>query len=80
MSKPYQIEGDFQMGRIRQHFVLQVVSKDENTAREHVQALLGSRHGVERRQITIGTVKALKADEVTDATAKVALANANKKK
>ena len=70
MTKPYQVEGDFQMGRIRQHFVLQVVAKDENGAKDRVYATLGSRHGVNRRQVAIATTKALKADEVTDATAR----------
>jgi len=70
MTKPYQIEGDFQMGRIRQHFVLQVVAKDEKGAKDRVYATLGSRHGVNRRQVTIASAKALKPDEVTDATAR----------
>ena len=67
--KPYQVEGDFQMGRIRQHFVLQVVAKDEQGAKDRVFATLGSRHGVNRREVTIASAKALKPDEVTDATA-----------
>ncbi len=58
------------MGRIRQHFVLQVVAKDESAAKDRVYATLGSRHGVNRRQITVASAKALKADEVTDATAR----------
>lgn len=69
MTKPYQVEGDFQMGRIRQHFVLQVVAKDENGAKDRVFATLGSRHGVNRRQISVTSAKAIKPDEVTDASA-----------
>lgn len=65
--KPYQVEGDFQMGRIRQHFVIQVAAKDEAAAKSRVYATLGSRHGVNRRQIAIASAKALKGDEVTDA-------------
>lgn len=68
--KPYQVEGDFQMGRIRQHFVLQVVAKDEAGAQSRVMATLGSRHGVNRRQVAISSTKALKPDEVTDAAAR----------
>lgn len=72
-TKPYQVEGDFQMGRVRQHFVLQVVAKDEAAARERVLATLGSRHGVERRQIAIASVKGIKPEDVTDATARIEL-------
>ena len=68
--KPYQVEGDFQMGRIRQHFVLQVVAKDETAAKDRVFATLGSRHGVNRRQIDIKSAKAIAADDVTDAVAR----------
>lgn len=71
--KPYQAEGDFQMGRVRQHFVLQVVAKDEKAARERILATLGSRHGVERRQVDVKSVKAIPADEVTDPVARVEL-------
>ncbi len=65
----FQIEGEFQMGRLRQHFVMQTVAADEKGAKDRVYATLGSRHGVNRRQVFLGTVKRLKADEVTDATA-----------
>jgi ribosomal protein L20A (L18A) len=72
-NKPYQVEGDFQMGRVRQHFVMQVVSKDEAGARERVLASLGSRHGVNRRQVAIASAKPIKPEDVTDATARVEL-------
>jgi ribosomal protein L20A (L18A) len=72
-NKAYQVEGDFQMGRVRQHFVLQVVAKDEKAAAERVHATLGSRHGVTRRQVTIATAKPIAADQVTDAQARVDL-------
>lgn len=76
--KPYQVEGDFSMGRVRQHFVLQVVAKDEAAARERVFATLGSRHGVTRRQVAIKSAKTITADEVTDATARVELRGGQK--
>lgn len=71
--KPYQIEGDFLMGRVRQHFVMQVAAKDEAAARERVLATIGSRHGATRREVKILAVKTIPADEVTDATAQVEL-------
>jgi ribosomal protein L20A (L18A) len=65
-TKAYQVEGDFQMGRVRQHFVLQVAAADENAARERVFATLGSRHGVNRRQIAIASAKGITGEQVTD--------------
>ncbi len=69
MSKQaFDIEGDFQMGRIRQHFQLQVPAEDEEQAKAYAYADLGSRHGVPRRQIDIQSVAP--ATEVTPTTAK----------
>ncbi|HUR24385.1 MAG TPA: 50S ribosomal protein L18Ae [Candidatus Thermoplasmatota archaeon] len=66
-TKAFQVEGDFQMGRVRQHFVVQVVAADESAAKDRVYATLGSRHGVNRRQVTIGQAKAISGEAVTDA-------------
>jgi ribosomal protein L20A (L18A) len=65
--KAFQVEGDFQMGRVRQHFVIQVAAPDEQGAKDRVLATLGSRHGVNRRQVAIAGSKALQGDDVTDA-------------
>ena len=77
-NQAYQVEGEFQMGRVRQHFVLQVVAKDEKAAADRVHATLGSRHGVTRRQVSIASTKAIKGDEVTDAGAKIELRHQKK--
>jgi ribosomal protein L20A (L18A) len=65
--KAFQVEGDFQMGRVRQHFVIQVAAADEKGARDRVYATLGSRHGVNRRQVTMTAAKAVSGEAVTDA-------------
>lgn len=71
MSKQaFIVEGEFQMGRVRQHFVLQVAETDEEAARRHVYTDLGSRHGVNRRQIDIQSVKAVSPDQVGPITRK----------
>jgi ribosomal protein L20A (L18A) len=66
-SKAFQVEGDFQMGRVRQHFQLQVAAANESAAKDRVYATLGSRHGVNRRQVAIASAKAVSGDDVTDA-------------
>lgn len=65
-NKPFKVEGDFQMGRVRQHFVIETAAANEKAAQDRIYATLGSRHGVERRQIAIKTTKALAADQVSD--------------
>ncbi len=66
----YNVEGDFQMGRIRQHFNIEVVGENEDAAREHALTDLGSRHGVERRLISITSINALDAEAADPITRK----------
>ena len=71
MSKQaYRIEGDFQMGRIRQHFVVEFPAASEDEAKDHTFADLGSRHGVSRRQIDIQSVTAISAEDADPITRK----------
>lgn len=72
-NKAFEIEGEFQMGRLQQHFVQQVVAPDETKAKDRVYATLGSRHGVNRRQVKFTKISVLKPDDVTDATAQIEL-------
>src|ERR1041385_3706785 len=65
--KAFQVQGDFQMGRVRQGFSIQVAASDEKGARDRVYATLGSRHGVNRRQVAIASAKAVTGEDVTDA-------------
>jgi ribosomal protein L20A (L18A) len=64
MKQVFEIEGDFQMGRIRQHFVLQMVGATEDDAREAIYTELGSRHSVKRRQVKINSLKVVEGDAV----------------
>jgi large subunit ribosomal protein LX len=71
MSKnAFRIEGDFQMGRIRQHFNVEMVGTNEDDAREHLYKDIGSRHGAKRRDITITTVTPLDAASAGSVTRK----------
>ena len=65
-NKPFKVEGDFQMGRVRQHFVIETAAADERAAADRVFATLGSRHGVNRRQVAVKSTKALAPDQVSD--------------
>ncbi len=71
MSKrAFKVEGDFQMGRLRQHFAIQVVGDDEAMAREYAMASMGSRHGVKRREIKLTEVTLLEGDDIDPITQK----------
>ena len=72
-NKPFKVEGDFQMGRVRQHFVIETAAATDKAANDRVFATLGSRHGVNRRQIAIKSTKALAPDAVTDAVVRAEL-------
>ncbi len=68
----YRVEGDFQMGRIRQHFALEIVAPDEAAAHEKAYTELGSRHGVNRRQVAItGATKLAEGDIESSITRKL---------
>lgn len=64
--KPFRITGEFRMGRINTPFTMETIGKDADGARDRVLATIGSRHRVDRHQITIKDVKEIKLDEVTD--------------
>ncbi|MGB0653255.1 MAG: 50S ribosomal protein L18Ae [Thermoplasmatota archaeon] len=71
MSKQaYTVEGDFQMGRIRQHFAIQVIGANEDEAKEYALADLGSRHGVARRLVDIQNVAAVADGDLDPITKK----------
>jgi ribosomal protein L20A (L18A) len=78
-TKAFQVEGDFQMGRVRQHFTVQTVAADEAGAKDRVFATLGSRHGVNRRQVAIAKAKAISGDDVTDPIVRSELGLAHQK-
>lgn len=69
-KKAFKVEGDFQMGRVRQNFTLEVIGTDDEAAREYAYADLGSRHGVPRRLVRITEVTALEKQDATAVTRK----------
>ncbi len=66
----YKITGDFQMGRVRQTFAVEMVGSDEDDARDHLYKDIGSRHGVPRRLIHIETVEAIDSSSAGEITQK----------
>ena len=68
MKKAFQVDGDFQMGRVRQNFTMQVVAKDPAEATERAFTAIGSRHGANRRQVRVTQVAPLADDDVSPIT------------
>ncbi|MDO9536900.1 MAG: 50S ribosomal protein L18Ae [Thermoplasmata archaeon] len=64
--KAFRVTGNFQMGRNRQNFSKEIISKDKKEATEFILSDLGSKHKVKRYQIKIADVTELKPDEVQD--------------
>jgi large subunit ribosomal protein LX len=64
--KPFRVTGKFRMGLILTNFTMETIAKDKKGAEDRILATIGSRHRVNRHQITIGTVEELKTDQVTD--------------
>lgn len=64
--KAYRITGTFVMGRTPTPFSLETLGADDAAARDRVLATIGSRHRVNRYQVTIKDVKEIRRDEVTD--------------
>ncbi|HET6405600.1 MAG TPA: 50S ribosomal protein L18Ae [Candidatus Thermoplasmatota archaeon] len=66
MAKAFRITGKFRMGHITSPFSMETLGVDEASARDRVLATIGSRHRVNRHQITIEKVEPLTPDQVTD--------------
>lgn len=64
--KAFRVSGKFRMGHILTPFTIESLGKDEAGARDRVFATIGSRHRVNRHQITIEKVVPLSADQITD--------------
>ncbi len=71
--KLYSVSGRFLMGPRQTTFTKQVASETQNDAIEYVYSILGSKHRVRRRNITIQRIEEIPASEVTDPSAKFKL-------
>lgn len=64
--KAFRVTGKFQMGREWTKFSTEVAAESVDRARDRVYSTIGSRHRVNRRQIEIGDVAEVPAEQVTD--------------
>jgi ribosomal protein L20A (L18A) len=61
--KTYRAEGSFRQGKTNQEFLMDLVAKDEEEAREKIMSHFGSRNGAKRRDINIATLQTIDPSE-----------------
>ena len=65
--KAYRISGTFRMGAIQENpFTIEIAAGKKDEAINKVYSMLGSKHGVKRREIRLKEVKPLKKDDIED--------------
>lgn len=65
--KAYRVSGTFRMGAIEENpFTIEIAARKKDEVADKVYSLLGSKHGVKRRDIKLKEVKAIKKDDITD--------------
>lgn len=64
--KAFRVSGKFRMGHHNTSFTLETIGADEKAAQDRVFATLGSRHRVNRHQVTLEKTVEIKADQISD--------------
>lgn len=66
ITKIYRVKGTFVMGDDTSIFVKEYKAVNEDDIKEKVYARFGSKHGLNRNQISIDEISEISADDVTD--------------
>lgn len=64
--KVFRVSGTFRMGHITTPFTIETIGADVAAAQDRVLATLGSRHRVNRHQVTLGKTEEIRADQIQD--------------
>lgn len=64
--KAFTVSGKFRMGPTNSPFTIETIANDVEAAKDRVFATIGSRHRVNRYQITIATVTEVARDAIKD--------------
>lgn len=62
----FKITGSFKKGKSSQKFTKELIVEDKEKASEHILSIMGSKHKVKRREITIDKIEKVALDKVTD--------------
>lgn len=71
-KKVFRVTGSFRTAHHEQPFSKEVVADSEAKAKETMLSLIGSKHGVPRRLVTVAKVHEVPADQVEDAVVRFA--------
>ena len=69
-KSPYKVTGNFKKGKKIQKFTKEVLGTNKQNVEEYILSILGSKHRVKRREITITKIEEISPDEVTDTLVK----------
>ena len=62
----FKITGNFKKGKKTQDFTKEVMGENKQQVKEYIYSIMGSKHRVKRREITISKIEELPMDKVTD--------------
>ena len=62
----FKITGNFKKGKKSQNFKKEVMGENKQQVIEHIYSIMGSKHRVKRREITISKIEEIPMDKVTD--------------
>ena len=60
------ITGNFKKGKKTQNFTKEVMGENKQEVTEYLYSIMGSKHRVKRREITIAKIEEIPLDKVTD--------------
>jgi large subunit ribosomal protein LX len=62
----FRVTGSFKKGKKNQKFTKELIVDNKQKAGEYILSIIGSKHRVKRREITITKIEELAIDKVTD--------------
>jgi large subunit ribosomal protein LX len=62
----FKITGNYRKGKRSQKFTKEIITENKQKAEEYILSIMGSKHRVKRREITIENIEKISTDQVTD--------------
>lgn len=62
----YKVTGSFKKGKKNQPFTKEILMDNKKNVEEYVYSILGSKHRVKRKEITITKIEEISSDKVTN--------------
>ncbi len=65
-QKIFKVTGNFKKGKSLQKFTKEIIVDNKQLAEEYVYSIMGSKHRLKRKEITIDKIEEIAIDDVTD--------------